>query len=177
MTRLRETCPHLPIPNESMSYRCLTELREGDAETLYVEALRYGHYLWLGGHSGRAILSLTRGLYADIKEGSNVLAEWPLPYRALSWIVANHLGDDFPGNPRVSFQHQATRLRGERMELRRARAWAVWALIRAAKPSLPADLTQDFVEPSLDEIEQGLVEYGHSGECELWRAALSVDGQ
>lgn len=160
-----------------MSYRCLTKLREGDTTDFYVETLRYGHYLWLKGHSGRAILSLTRGLYASLDEGAQVLFEWPLPYRALKWIITNHPSDDFPGNPRVSFQHQATRLRGERMQLRRARAWAVWALVRSAKPSLPEDSAQDFVELSLDKIEQELVEYGHSGESAIWRAALAVVDQ
>lgn len=173
MPLTRETCPYLPMPDTQMSYRCLTELREGDVEAFYLQALRYGHYLWLEGHSGRAILSITRALYADICEGAEVLVEWPLPYRALKWLVEKHPSDDFPGNPRVSFQHQATRLRGERMELRRARAWAVWALIRAAKPSLPADLEQGIEEPSLCDVEQSLSDCGHSQEVALWREALT----
>lgn len=175
MPLTRETCPHLPMPDAHMSYRCLTELRECDVEGFYFQALRYGHYLWLEGHSGRAILSITRALYADISEGAEVLVDWPLPYRALMWLVEKQLSNDFPGNPRVSFQHQATRLRGERMELRRARAWAVWALIRAAKPSLPADLVQALVEPDLEEIELGLLDYGHLGEAAYWRQVLAVD--
>ena len=155
-----------------MSYRDLSDLRGGDSETFYLTALRYGHHLWLSGHSGRAILTLTRALYADVPESAAILQEWPLPYRALHWIVAQHPGHDFPGNPRISFQHQATRLRGERMELRRARAWAVWELIRKAKPELPGDLTQEIREPDSREIEAGLRHYGHSNESYIWQSAL-----
>jgi len=167
-------CPFLPAPESGMTYRSLSDLRGGDIETFYLTALRYGHYLWLEGHAGRAILAITRALYADLPQEAAALHEWPLPYRALSWIVANHPSDDFPGNPRISFQHQATRLRGERIELRRARAWAVWALIRQAKPELPGDRAQETREPDLGEIEAALRGHGHSNESQVWQSALSV---
>lgn len=166
-------CPYLPEPDEGMSYRSLTDLRGGDTETFYLTALRYGHHLWLGGYSGRAILALTRALYADLPADAAALREWPLPYGALRWIVANHPSHDFPGNPRISFQHQATCLRGERMEQRRARAWAVWALIRVAKPELPGDVDQGIQEPTQEQIERGLVEHGHANEAAIWGGALA----
>jgi len=164
-------CPYLPESESGMTYRSLTDLRGGDPELFYHTALRYGHCLWLGGHAGRAILAITRALYADVPEGAAVLQEWPLPYQALHWIVAQHPSEAFPGNPRISFQHQATRLRGEREELRRARAWAVWALIRTAKPELPRDVAQAVKEPTFQQIEQSLVEHGHANEAALWRGA------
>ena len=111
-----------------MSHRCLTESRKANEADFYFAALKYGHYLWLKGHAGRSILAVTRALYANLSGGAPMLDQWPLPYTALRWIVAKHPSDDFPGNPRISFQHQATRLRGERQALRRIRAWAVWAL-------------------------------------------------
>ena len=61
-----KTCPHLPEPEPEMSHRCLTKLRGGDLEAFYLTALRYGHYLWLQGHAGRAILAMTRALYTDL---------------------------------------------------------------------------------------------------------------
>ena len=88
-------------------------------------------------------------------------------------IIANHNSDHFPGNPRISFQHQATRLRGDRQALRRARSWAVWALIREAKPTLPGDATQDIEEPTLENIEAELQAIGHPNEVALWQAALA----
>ena len=155
-----------------MSYRNLRELRGGNIEAFYLTALGYGHYLWLKGYSGRAILAITRALYANLPAEAEVLREWPLPYRALYWVVANHLSQDFPGNPRISFQHQATRLRGDRVALRRTRAWAVWKLICSAKPELSADTTQDIKQPSLGEIEQLIVKHGHSNEVQIWQSAF-----
>lgn len=164
-------CPHLPTRESDMSHRCLTQLVK-DTPEFYYKALQYGNYLWLNGHAGRAILSITRALYADIDESSTILQEWPMPYAALKWIVANHSSDDFPGNPRISFQHQSTRLRGEREELRRSRAWGAWALIRAARPSLPGDLNDPVNEPGYDDIYSLLDKFGHSGEAELWKATF-----
>lgn len=155
-----------------MTHRCLTELRGGDVESFYFTALKYGHYLWLNGHAGRAILAITRALYADLDESAGMLKKWPLPYAALKWIVSNHDSDDFPGNPRISFQHQATRLRGERQDLRRARAWAVWALISTARPDLPNDNTQAVNLPTLDTIKNRLQIHGHPNEADVWKNAF-----
>jgi len=156
-----------------MSHRYLTDL-DKDSPEFYFKALQYGNYLWKNGHAGRAILATTRALYADIQTDDAILEQWPLPYAALKWIVAHHHSDDFPGNPRISFQHQATRLRGERRELRRARAWATWALIRRARPSLPGDAQDPVEEPSHEEIEARLATLGHPGEAQLW---ITVKGR
>jgi len=155
-----------------MSHRCLGELKK-HTSGFYFKALQYGHYLWLNGHAGRAILAVTRALYTDLPADEPILQEWPLPYDALSWIVANHPGNDFPGNPRISFQHQATRLRGLQQELRRARAWAVWALVCQQKPELPGDPAVAAAEPTLDRMNQLLQRHGHPGEAALWRASCN----
>jgi len=159
-----------------MSHRCLTEIdARACPELFYRTALQYGHYLWQQGHAGRSILAITRALYSDLSEDAATLEQWPLPYRALQWIINEHDSDHFPGNPRISFQHQATRLRGERQELRRARAWAVWAVIRTSKPSLTSDTCQLFTEPTLDEIETGLKQHGHNDEAALWKSVIQAD--
>lgn len=168
-------CPYLPEPDAQMDYRCLTESKKTNAADFYFAALKYGHYLWLKGHAGRSMLALTRALYADVPEVSPILNQWPLPYAALRWIAASHLSKDFPGNPRISFQHQATRLGGERQTLRRARAWAVWALVRKAKPTLCGDDAQAIEEPTTDWIAEQLQSEGHSNEVAIWRAALEGD--
>ncbi|MEO0509278.1 MAG: hypothetical protein AAF065_05420 [Verrucomicrobiota bacterium] len=167
----KESCPHLPRPELQMSHRCLTKL-ETNTSDFYFKALQYGNYLWQTGHAGRAILAITRALYADIDENDPVLEEWPLPYAALEWILANQGSDDFPGNPRISFQHQATRLRGEREALRRARAWAVWALVRKARPSLPGDLDDPVQEPDQHQIHALLIQHGHKTEADLWSKSI-----
>jgi hypothetical protein len=166
-------CPYLPVPDKQMNYCCLTESRKMSETGFYFEALKYGNYLWQKGHAGRSILALTRALYADVPEAAPVLDQWPLPYLALKWVIASHPFDSFPGNPRISFQHQATRLRGERQALRRTRAWAVWALVRSAKPALQKDHEQIIEEPTLNSIEARLRKKGHTNEVALWRAALN----
>lgn len=171
---LPKKCPYLPAPDRQMNHRCLTDSRKTSEIDFYFEALKYGHYLWLNSHAGRSILALTRALYANVPENASVLGKWPLPYAALKWIVASHPSDSFPGNPRISFQHQATRLRGERQTLRRARAWAVWALIRKAKPTLQKDYLQAIEEPTIDWIETQLQKEGHTNEVIIWKAALNL---
>ena len=157
-----------------MNYRCLSQSKKVNETTFYLAALKYGHYLWLQGHAGRGILALTRALYADLPQGTTVLDQWPLPYAALKWMVASHPNNHFPGNPRISFQHQATRLQGARKLLRRSRAWAVWALVRKAKPTLPADSLQVFEEPTINWIETQLHDQGHMNEATLWRTTLET---
>ncbi len=169
-----EKCPYLPETDVQMSYRYLTESKKEQGADFYFAALKYGHYLWLNGHAGRGILAITRALYADIRETEPILNRWPLPYVALKWIVTNHFSDSFPGNPRVSFQHQATRLRGKRQTLRRIRAWAVWALVRKAKPGLCGDNSQMIEEPTIDWIATQLQKEGHTNEPTLWQTALDA---
>jgi len=170
---MRSPCPYLPEAPASMNHLCLTRLKK-DTPELYFSALQYGHYLWQQRHAGRAILALTRALYADIEAPDPILRKWPLPYAALQWILANHSSDDFPGNPRISFQHQATRLRGHRQDLRRARAWATWALVRQAKPELPGDVVDPATEPTSEEISRLLKRHGHSAEAELWHTVIDA---
>ncbi len=167
------SCPHLPEADLSLTHRCLTELdaRAQPAE-FYLTALHYGHTLWQKGHAGRAILAITRALYANVPAHDPILKVWPLPYAALAWILANHTSDHFPGNPRISFQHQATRLRGERQKIRSARAWAVWALICKTRPSLPADHAQAFTAPTIEAIYQRLQQNGHTNEAKRWMHVL-----
>jgi hypothetical protein len=165
-------CPYLPALSETEALDHSLLRRHGVArgEDFYFDALRYGHFLWRQGHAGRALLALTRALYAEVNSDAAILHTWPLPYAALFWILKNHSSDDFPGNPRLSYQHQACRLRGDRAELRAARAWAVWALACAARPQLPGD--PSCPERSLAEITALLDQWGHPGESQHWLAIL-----
>lgn len=129
-----------------MSYRDL-RAHPKDSAAFYANALKYGQYLWLHGHAGRSILAITRALYAPLPSNDPVYSQHPLPYAALGWIVAKNESDDFPGNPRISFQHQATRLRGDREPIRRARAWGVWTIICKVRPQLESDLKDPIVPP------------------------------
>ena len=167
-----QPCPFLPAINDDETLDHSLLRRHGSARdaAFYFDALRYGHFLWHQGHAGRALLALTRALYADVPASDDILRTWPLPYSALFWILRNHTSDDFPGNPRLSYQHQACRLRGERQELRVARAWAVWALACAARPQHPGDPACP--ELSVAEITALLDRWGHPGESQLWQKIL-----
>lgn len=46
---------------------------------------------------------------------------WPLPYRAMAWIAMKQPDLDFPGNPLLSFYHQASRMPEHFSQLRRWR--------------------------------------------------------
>jgi|TARA_B110000438_G_scaffold296524_1_gene341359 hypothetical protein len=169
-----EPCPYLP---KASPHDHTTLGRHGarrDA-AFYLDALSYGQSLWQQGHPGRALLAVTRALYANLEASEEILKTWPLPYSALHWIMAQHTSDNFPGNPRISFQHQATRLRGARSEVRSARAWAVWALACAARPNLLGDIEQGIIEPSLDDISKRLKTHGHPHEAALWQSTLEAD--
>lgn len=152
-----------------MSYRVLQVHGKNRSGDFYLSALRYGHHLWRDGLPGRALLALTRALYADVAADDPILIRHPLPYAAIRWIVATHDKDDFPGNPRISYQHQALRLRGPRSPIRRARAWAAWAIVRSTRPKLPGDPAIPSPEPRIEEIETLLLHHGHPGEVALWR--------
>jgi hypothetical protein len=81
--------------------------------------------------------------------------------------------DAFTGNARVHYQHLADRVRGERADLKKWRAWAAWAVTRHVRPDLAGDPKHVVTEPAHAEIEAGLSTYGVSGEIAEWRRALA----
>lgn len=156
-----------------MSWRTLAPFRDNQGEAFYRIALSYAQHLWLKGLSARSLLAVDRALYADLAGDEPVLQDWPLPYRAVVWLVLNNPEGTFIGNPRVHFQHLADRVRGEREAQKRARTWACWRLVREACPELPGDLKHDVTEPETDAIYNELVAHGITGEAEQWRVFLA----
>ena len=173
---LRGTCPFLPAlkqdAEQEYDYRTLRKHGARRDADFYFSALCYGNQLWCQGHAGRALLALTRALYAELDGSEEILRDHPLPYQAMKWIVENHHSDDFPGNPRLSFQHQACRMREPRRARRSARAWAVWAIVCAVRPHLPGDSSL----PECDQltIQSELKSHGISGEVEIWENAMAL---
>ncbi len=168
----REACPFLPSCEADHDYRILRKHGARRDADFYFSALCYGNQLWRQGHAGRALLALTRALYADLDGSESILRQHPLPYQAMQWIIANHDSDDFPGNPRLSYQHQACRIGEPRRAQRAARAWAVWAIICRERPHLGGD-------PSLPEwnhltIAQELATHGIQGEIETWKKVMQM---
>lgn len=167
----RPPCPFLPRPETHLDYRYLRAVAHSRGADFFERALTYGQFLWMSGETARAILSITRGLYADLSRDATITNQWPIPYAALAWIVAHHPGDSFMGNPRVSFQHQADRVRGNQAPLKSARAWAVWRLVCIVRPDLPGDPRHRVEPPDDQAIEHRLDLFGLNDEIKVWRRA------
>jgi hypothetical protein len=169
-------CPYLPVPERVLTAACLEKHGPARGPYFYLTALLYAQSLWLQGLPARALLLLNRALGCDLTGTEPVLAQWPLPYRAVVWILHHHRPDQFLGNPRRHWQHLATRMSGPRSELRTWRAWACWRLACLALPDLPADdeqIAREGVrEPAEEEIAAHLERAGLPWELLEWRAAL-----
>ena len=166
-------CPYLPVPRAGLDWRALHRFRDADrGADFYFACLEYGHALWLKGFAARALLCLDRALGAALRGDEPVLEEYPLPYAAMTWLIAHTPPGVFLGNPRVHFQHYADRMNPPREDQRRWRAWACWALARAVRPDLPADPKHVVVEPTEEQIAAALDTFGVAGETALWRAEL-----
>lgn len=155
-----------------MDWRSLNQHRGAAGAALYEAAICYAQALWLRGLSARALLAVDRALYADVSGNEPVLRTWPLPYAAVAWFVTHNPDGTFIGNPRVHYQHLADRVRGDRAEQKRWRAWACWHLVRAVAPGLPNDPRHPVVEPDAAAVSAGLETYGIPGETVHWQTVL-----
>jgi len=150
-----------------MSWRDLSKARALGAGPYFDAACRYAACLWLHGQPARAILALCRAFYLDPR---TLPPGRIAPYRAYGWILASHDGHGFLGNPRVSFQHQATRI-PESQPLKRQRAWALWHLTRRVRPGLPDDPRVPEHPPAIGTLAAFLDAHGlpHEG-THFWNA-------
>lgn len=173
-------CPFLPDPGEPKTAAAMRELGPERGAGFYEAALAVASSLWLQGLPAQAILQLNRAFGADLSGDAPILVRFPLPYRALAWILENRVEGQFIGNPRRHFQHLATRMVEPRRELRSWRAWACWGLACLTNPEDSADENQiaeeGVIEPSSAEIRQQLLTLGIAGEADLWDEVKSKIG-
>jgi hypothetical protein len=174
---MRPPCPHLPISGRPLTAASIQEVGADRGPAFYQLALECAQSLWLDGVPAQALLLINRAFSADLSGDEPVLTAWPLPYRAVGWLMRMRSEDEFIGNPRRHFQHLATRMVEPRKTLRAWRAWACWALACAVFPDYPADERQlsneSLVEPSTDDIATGLSTFGLSGESVRWKSCLA----
>ncbi len=173
------TCPYLPVPPHPLRADVMRRLGKCRDSNFYETALLYAHSLWLQGFPARAILLLNRALGSQLNNGDPILKLWPLPYKAMAWILTNHRTDQFIGNPRRHWQHLATRMSGGPLrELRIWRAWACWYLACLAMPEMPPDMeqirTEGVVEPTAEKIVEHLSKLGMDGEVSIWRDSIEA---
>lgn len=175
------SCPYLPdIGASRFPASALSAFRDGPrGAEFYRLALCCAQSRWLEGLPAQALLMLNRAFGARLERevGAEFLAENPIPYRAVVWILQRGEAHGFIGNPRRHFQHLASRMSGPDPELRTARAWACWELAKWVNPDWPADHEQieqeSLIEPTRGEVEKTLAGHGLPGEVEEWRRALS----
>ena len=166
-------CPFLPPPRPRLDWRVLHAFRAAArGADFYLACLEYGQALWQRRFAARALLCLDRAMGADLRDEDPVLAQWPMPYAAMAWLIRETPPGLFLGNPRVHFQHYADRMNEPRREQRRWRAWACWALARVVRPDLPADPKHAVAEPDTAQIAAALRRHGGAGEAELWHGVL-----
>lgn len=156
-----------------MDWRTLRSVGTDRGEEFYLRCLSYGNYLWVRGLVARALLAVDRGLLCAVNHPAPVLTQNPLPYRAVGWMLREVPRKRFFGNPRVHYQHLADRVRGEREEQRRWRAWACWYLVRLSRPELVADPDHMVEEPTEAAIRSRLDEHGIAGERAWWQEACA----
>jgi len=166
-------CPFLPDFNEDMNWKSLNDLGPDRSIHFYQKCLEYGHFLWKRGFAARSILCLDRAMGANLDGEESYLKQWPLPYKAITWILATTPKDVFLGNPRIHFQHLADRLGEPRKIQRSYRAWACWYLSRIVLPTLSSDPKHQVKEPTKEEIIQQLKIEGISGEVQTWQDAIA----
>ncbi len=168
--------PFLPLGDLSLSAVSMRSAGSQRGANFYNLALTCAQSVWLRGLPAQAILLLNRAFSADLTGDEAVLREWPLPYRAMRWIMEQRTEEQFIGNPRRHFQHLATRMVEPRRELRSWRAWACWAIARVVFPEDTADVEQlekeGVIEPEAAEILAQLGRLGLPGEGEIWRGVL-----
>lgn len=171
-------CPLLP----TVDVRLGPEATGGSTvkgASYYESCLRYAQSLWRQGKPAQAILQLNKGFMADPSDDPRVLDRWPPPYAVLVWILRNRPPGAFIGNPVRHFQHLATRVTGERREIRSWRAWACFHLSRRVLPAdeFPIDAVQVEREsleiPGWDEVVGRIASGGWMGEAEIIREAAS----
>ncbi len=167
------TCPFLPLVDEPLRAVEMRKLGKDRGPDFYVRALEVAQSLWLQGLPAQSMLLINRAFGSDLNGGEAVLKEWPIPYEAMAWVMANREEDYFIGNPRRHFQHLATRMVEPRRQQRSWRAWGCWYLACSIFPDYPADEKQireeGVREPEEREIFAALSEHGLPGESQLWQ--------
>jgi hypothetical protein len=174
-------CPLLPEIDRPLRAADSRALGDQRGEPFYRLCLAYAQTKWIAGLPAQTLLQLNRAMSADLDGSEAILADYPIPYAQMAWVLRARPDrrGQFLGNPRRHWQHYATRMSGDRAELRSWRAWACHAIAVSILPEddFPDDTEQIAAEglviPGLEEIGAQLDRLGLPGEKALWAACLS----
>lgn len=175
-------CPWLPEIAQIHDFTLTRRHGRERGSAFYQDALRYGQSLWMSGKPAQALLQLDKAWMADLPAGDPVLADDPSPYQALVWIIERAAFDDcgYLGNPVRHFQHLASRMSGDRAEIRSWRAWLCFHLSEHMLPraKFPRDGYQISREglwiPGLACSLAAVAKLGWPGETEIARHCLQT---
>ena len=123
-------CPHLPEISGKHDFSLTRRHGHVKGAEFYLDALRYAQSQWVARKPAQAILQLNKAWMADLSGSEEILGSHPPPYRALVWILETASTGDcgYLGNPVRHFQHLASRVSGQRAEVRGWRAWVCFHL-------------------------------------------------
>lgn len=178
MKWINSPCPFLPEVHRIYAAADIERFGKSRDSDFYLTCLRYAQSLWLSGFPAKAILLCNRALSSPLGGSEPVLRLWPLPYRALAWILFQRPEGQFLGNPRRHWQHLATRMVEPNKALRTWRAWACWYLAKTLLPeaTFPPDTQQirkeSIIEPCFDDIFTHLVQLSPAEDVATWQEAL-----
>jgi hypothetical protein len=173
-------CPLLPSIDRLWVPRDVLKLGRDRSAVFYLASLHYAQSQWQRGLPAQAILQLNRALACPLALAEPILAEHPLPYRAMAWMIRQQRDGQFLGNPRRHFQHLATRMVEPNKELRVWRAWACWYMAKEILPedAFPGDQEQiqaeGVVEPTWEEIAHSLTILSPADDLLRWEEALPL---
>lgn len=171
-------CPFLPETDHVCSHVDMEAVGGDRGVVFYETALKYAQSLWRRGFPAKSLLLCSRAMSADLHPGDEVLRRFPLPYQAVAWMLVNRCEGQFFGNPRLHFQHLASRMVEPKKELRTWRAWACWYLAKeilkeAEFPGDPVQIRKDsIIEPTHDEISRQLHGLSTLDDHRMWSDAL-----
>jgi RimJ/RimL family protein N-acetyltransferase len=179
MEMVNTPCPLLPEVDHVWQPREVLSLGKDRGPVFYTASLHYAQSQWQRGLPAQAILQLNRALATALPGSEPVLQQWPLPYRAMAWMIQQQRDGQFMGNPRRHFQHLATRMVEPQKNLRVWRAWACWFLSKIILPEqlYPADHRQirdeGIIEPTYHTILASLSRFSPSHDVQQWQQALA----
>ncbi len=178
-----QSCPHLPNISGILPITYTRKHRGDCGETFYIACHELAQSLWLQGRPAQAILQLDKAMMAKLAPHSETINSYPIPYKAIQWIITHTAQDSFLGNPVRHFQHLASRMNPKqpKPELRTARAWTCLHIAEKVLTStnFPRDFRQIKKEalniPNQHESLQLLKMHSpHEDEINLVRDLLSI---
>ncbi len=175
-----KSCPYLPLPKHALKPSDTRVWRDECGPNYYQICLECAQSLWQAHLPAQALLQLNKSFMCQLDPADSILQKFPLPYRAIRWMLANYHPEDFIGNPVRHFQHLASRMsaKSPQAELRTWRAWACYHIASRVldHDDFPPDEQQIRREklsiPSVTEVSSQLEKLGLTGEVDLFKREI-----